>query len=112
MSILGRILKHAEQRGGGTVDVPEWGDESGPLVIHYDRVSLAHVAEAARAAAGNPVRQNVEIFVQVARGADGKPLFKRAEVLDLMDSADPMVLGRVMRQMGIVRTEAPDLEGN
>jgi len=103
VSALDKIRAHGNT-GGGVVLVPEWGDPDAPLEIHFRRLSLKDLAEAARAAPDNPVRQNVELFCLIAQTPDGRPLLRRIDALTLMDEADPAVLARVMREMGIVRT--------
>lgn len=110
-ALIDRVRAQAADKGG-VVQVPEWGDEQGPLAIHYGRISMRHISDAARMAPNDPVRQNVEMFCMLARDAAGKPLFGRAEAVTLMEDADPEVLGRIMKEMGIIREAAPDPGGN
>lgn len=105
MGALDRI-KAQGAAGGGVVEVPEWGDETGPLQVHFRRIMLRDVSEAARAAPDDPVRQNLEVFVRIARDAAGQPLFRLIDALELMDVADPAVMGRVLREMGVIRPAA------
>lgn len=110
MSLLDRIKAQGGRSEIRTLEVPEWGDEGAPLVIHFQTPSLNHLAASIEAGhGGNPIRQNVDIFCQIARDADGKPLFNRIDAIALMETADPRVLGRVMRQMDIIST-ADDAE--
>ncbi len=109
--ILDRIKEQGKRDQVRQVAVPEWGDAEGPLVIYYCPPTLSDVGKAAAVTAevkGNAVRQNVELFVLLACGADGHRMFKRIDVLALMDVADPDVLGRVMMEMGIVRAPVKD----
>lgn len=113
MSALDRI-KAQGARERGSVSVPEWGEtKAQPLVIHFRPVTLNDVAASIRVAPDNPVRQNVEMFCMVAQNADGTPMFKRIDAIDLMEQADPQILGRVMREMGIVHdASVADVEKN
>lgn len=109
MSALDKI-KAQGGRGGDRLEVtvPEWDD----LKIFYRKSNLNDLAEVIRAAPGNVVRQNVEMFVLLAQEADGKPMFKRIDVLELMEKADPEVLVRVFGEMGILAQRPEDVEKN
>lgn len=109
MSALDRIKAQNAAAGPLTVSVPEWGETDGtPLVIRYRKLTLNDVAAATQAAPTNSVRQNVEMFCILAQNEDGSQMFRRIDALELMEHADPMVLGRVMREMGIIRTPDPE----
>ncbi|CAN7585771.1 hypothetical protein LJR016_004318 [Devosia sp. LjRoot16] len=109
MSVLDRIKAQGARTGIADVKVPEWGESPDkPLVIYYRKPTLNDAAEALKAAPGNPIRQNVDVFCMIAQNADGSPMFKRIDGVDLMQAADPDVFGRLMREMGIIRTETPD----
>lgn len=109
MSPLDRIKAQHSTPGPLDVKVPEWGDGPGkPLVIRYRKLNLIDVDAAAQAAPNSTVRQNVELFCILAQNEDGSQMFKRIDALELMEHADPAVLGRVMREMGIIRTADPE----
>lgn len=114
MSILDRVKAQGGRADGLIVEVPEWGEPGQPLVIHYHRPNLNHIAAATEAGhAKSPVRLNVDIFCQIARDEAGKPLFSRMDALALMETADPLVLGRLLREMGIVAAgDELDIEKN
>lgn len=110
-SVLAKVRAHGKRDEWHQVEVPEWGDTAGPLVIHHHPPTLGDIGKAAAVTAevrGDAVRQNVELFVILARDAQGNPLFRRADVPELIETADPDVLGRVMLQMGIVRAPVKD----
>jgi len=98
MSILDRVKAHSDPTKVRTVEVPEWGDDSGPLVIHYTMVTLKELGET-RSTSTDPFRQNAEIICMKACGADGKPLFRRIDALDLMENAAPEVVMRIADAM-------------
>lgn len=103
MNLLDRAKAQGCRDEVRALEVPEWGDNGQPFVIYYQRPSLDHLASSIEAGhAKNPIRQNVDIFCQLAKDADGKPLCNRIDGAELMKSADPLVLGRIMREMGII----------
>ncbi len=109
MGALDKIRAHAAAPAERPfVDVPEWD----ALRIFYRKTTLNDVALALKLAPDNPVRQNVEMFVSVAEETNGEAMFRRIDVLELMEKADPNVLSRVMGEMGIVRASAEEIEKN
>lgn len=109
MSALDRIKAQGARTGIADVKVPEWGESPDkPLVIYYRKPTLNDSAEAMKAAPGNPIRQNVDIFCMIAQNPDGTPMFKRIDGVEMMQSADPVIMATVMQKMGIIRTETPD----
>lgn len=109
MSALDQVKAHGRRGETHTIEVPEWEG----MVIHYHRPTLDNAAHALEAAPRNQIRQNVDMFCQLACDAAGKPIFKRIDALELMAEADPQVLGRLMREMGIIGSETPeDIEKN
>ncbi len=106
MSALERIRAAAKARAGGVVVVPEWGD----LAVHYRPVKLGDVEAALAISRGSQVRQNIELFVRIAQDADGKPLFDRIDAIELLELLDPHVIGRVLRQVGIISDDAAAID--
>jgi hypothetical protein len=98
MSILDRVKAHADSKKVRTLEVPEWGEEGAPLVIHYTMVTLAELAQV-RSISPDPARQSAEIVCMKACNADGTPMFKRIDVLELMENAAPEVVLRIADAM-------------
>lgn len=99
MSLLDRVKAHADPTKVRTVEVPEWGEDGKPLVIHYTMLTLKELGEA-RSISADPFRQSAEIICMKACGSDGKPLFRRIDALDLMENAAPEVVMRIADAMG------------
>jgi hypothetical protein len=57
---------------------------------------------AAQEASKDPLRQNVEILCMKALDAEGKPLFRRIDAIELMKVASPIVLLRIAKAMGLL----------
>lgn len=104
--ILKSIRAHSQPERVRTIDVPEWGE-----VIHYRMVTLADMHETQRAAPDNPARQEAELICLKALKQDGTPMFKRIDVLVLLEEADPVVVRRIANAM-IGRKSADDIEKN
>lgn len=102
MSALDKVRAAAKARAGGMVVVPEWGN----LEVHYRPVKLGDVEAALAVSRGSQVRQNIEVFVRIAMDGGGKPLFEKIDALELLELLDPHVIGRVLRQVGIIADEA------
>lgn len=109
--LLDRIRAHAQPEATRRIEVAEWGDERGPLVITFSMVTMQDMAVAQAANPNAPLRQGVDLLCMKARGEDGKPLFSRADGIELMQMADPVVLNRVIGELG-QRLTAEEIEKN
>lgn len=111
-SVLDRAKAHYGAAELREIDVPEWGDESGPLVLGYRRATLRELADASQAADGNMVMTNAYIVAMKALGKDGKRLFNTADARELARTADPTVITRIAAAMapgaGAVTAETLD----
>lgn len=77
------------------IEVPEWGDESGPLVIHVRPTNMAQRSKLFKLAKEDELATAAETLVLRARDKDGAPLFSPKDAETLMTSCDPDVLVRV-----------------
>lgn len=117
-AILGHARAHFERLRGQRVEVPEWGDDAGPLVVHFDPLSLRARqrldARAGKVAGGDVNRGRLVALVVIlhARGADGALLFEdNAETLAAMENrVDPAVVARIAA--AILATSAEGDLGN
>lgn len=110
-SLLERIKAQSDDQDLKTIEVPEWGDGAGPLIIHYRKVTLADMSSARAVARDDPFRTNCEIICLKALDAEGKPMFKRLDALELMQHADPQIVVRIADAM-TVRPSAEAAEKN
>jgi hypothetical protein len=99
MSLIDRIRAQARPDELRSIEVPEWGEPGAPMVLHHRMVTLGDIEEARRAAPDKPLRQQVELICMKALDAEGKPLFKRIDALQLMEIADPVVIIRIGQLM-------------
>ena len=112
--ILKSIRAHSEPDKVRTISVPEWIDEASgqPLVIHHTMVTLGDLADAQLAAQGSALRIEAEVVCIKAEDENGKKLFRRIDVLELMQVADPVVLRRVANAMMGQSRSADDIAKN
>lgn len=108
MNILENAKKHFAQRQElrGPIEVPEWGDESGPLQVYYKAPNMKTRDEMTRALNDGGVGGVVIVLILMALDANGKPLFVKAQKPELMRSVDPLVIERITGEMD-VRTPDP-----
>lgn len=95
--ILTLARAHFDKMRGQTIEVPEWGDDSGPLVAHYDPPTL-RVRQAITHRAGKlESRQMALTVILCLKGADGKPVFRddAPTLAALEGQVDPKVVARV-----------------
>lgn len=112
MSAIERVAEHyAKLTGEGRQhhDVPEWGDEAGPLRIYWQPVTLRDLRRVRK----NGEADFAELLVLKAEDAAGQKLFdpmKDAAVLKA--KADAMVVTRIGLAMLSSVPSAADTEKN
>lgn len=102
MGVMDRVRAHARTTEVRQIVVPEWGDETGPLVVFHTPVTLGDLEAARSGADGKPngdMRANAELVCLKACDKDGRALFRRIDALALMSEADPVVVLRVAGMM-------------
>jgi len=95
MAVIDRIKAHFAGLKPEFIEVPEWGDENGPLVIYARRRSLEITSAIGNAMDKGSGHGIVETLIQLAVDQDGNKLFKPADRLELMKCAEKDVAQRV-----------------
>ena len=98
-ALLERIVARSSADTMRQIEVPEWGENGSPFIIHYKMVTLAELEQVRRTFPENAMRQNVEIICMKALDDAGKPHFARIDAVALMDSVDASLLLRISTQM-------------
>lgn len=96
-SVISRITQHYESQGVRTIEVPEWGDNDGPLVIYTAPFTLrdqSRIDFATRKSESN-VDALVEVLIQKCQNPDGSRMFTVADKKALREKADVDVVSRV-----------------
>jgi hypothetical protein len=101
-----RIKEHYESTRElkGPIEVDEWGEDGEPLEIYWRPMNLAQEDKIYNWINQGSVKSLIQTLITRALDAEGKPLFRQAEMKELYVHGDPEVIGRVCREM------APDRE--
>jgi len=96
--ILNRAKQHYKDKLNNeirTVEVPEWGDESGPLKIYVKPANLAIRDKIYKFASKGSLEALVETIILRAKDSDGLSLFTPADRKTFINDVDPDVIARV-----------------
>lgn len=97
MDAIDRITKHFDGFGVQTVEVPEWGDENGPLVIRFTPMTLAESQRLQRIGERDGTLSRLaDCLIMKALDAEGKKMFTIDHKHRLLNRADKDVLARVV----------------
>lgn len=99
-SIIDRAKSHYRELGERRIEVPEWGDESGPLVIFATPFTLAEKNKLYRLAKDDNLELLAYTLILKALDKDGNKLFTLEHKHALVNSVDSNVLARVAAQIG------------
>ncbi len=108
--ILAAARGHFDRLRRQTVEVPEWGTDGEPAVLHFDPPTLRQRQNLQHRGNKNGARTLALAVIMWAKDADGKPVFKD-DALTLAafeNEMDPAVIARVAGKMLGV-SEADDL---
>lgn len=103
MSLADNIRRRAALLANRVIEVPEWGDESGPGRIWCDPFTLADRARVAAWAGADQSEFAARVIVLKARDEAGNPAFDRADLPLLRgggpESAEAAVVMRVAAEI-------------
>ena len=100
MGVLENAKKHFDALGVNKIEVPEWGDENGPLIIYSEPCTLADKGKIkTRADRDGEINALVYILILKAQDAQGEKLFTIEDKQALKTKVDPDVLSRVVSQL-------------
>lgn len=106
---LAAATAHYDALRGQTVEVPEWGTDGAPLVIHFDPITAAQAQTVTRRAKGSDARATALAVILFAKDARGNALFSDdAPTLKAFENdVDPRVVARIGQAiLGVERGEA------
>lgn len=108
--VLQLATDHFDKLRGQKVEVPEWGEDGAPLVIHFDPVSLLKRQQIQSQAKGKEARMLALTVIKCAKFENGEAMFKdNAEVLGQFErKIDPKVVARIAAAM-LQMTDGDDL---
>jgi hypothetical protein len=94
-SVLDRVRSHAQPDAVRRLEVPEWGEDGKPLIIHYRMMTLDDMAVVNELDGPAWHKQAARIVVLKALDESGAPLFKMSDATALREGAAPDVVTRV-----------------
>lgn len=97
--LLQRIAADFEPNRRRTIEVPEWGKDGVPLVIHYDPITLADQVIVTELDGEVWPKRAARFVVMKSLKADGSKLFNMADATFLMTEAKPDVVNRIALAM-------------
>jgi hypothetical protein len=100
MAVIDRLKAQFADIGTRHIEVPEWGDESGPLIIYFKAMTLAEKQKLQTIGERDGfVARLADALIMKALDAQGNPIFTIEDKFALRHSVDPDVLARVVVQL-------------
>ena len=103
MDLIERIKAHYDGLGRKRIEVPEWGDEHGPLVIYARPMTLREKNRIfGRAEKGASLEALADLVILKAEDEEGRKLFRPEDRLALITHAEADVIARVAAEISAV----------
>lgn len=110
--IIDRARAHYAAHGAESLDVPEWGDEAGPLRVYWTPVTCAERQKITnRYKDGQSQEALVYVLILKACDAKGNPLFSLDDKPALMNGVDVAVVDRIASAI-LTAPSVDDMEKN
>ncbi len=108
MNILDNAKSHFKTRLDlrGPILVPEWGDGETPAEVFYKVPNMLTRSKMAKALDEDGLEGIVTVLILMALDANGEPMFKMPNRVELMRSVDPEIIQRITGEMD---TRNPDM---
>jgi len=102
-SIIGRATNHYKEKPLKRIEIPEWGDEEGPLVVYSEPFTLRDQGKIATVTKNQPESEVLaELLVMKLIDEDGNKVFTVEDKAALRTSVDAQVVARVATEiMGV-----------
>lgn len=100
-AILDLARAHFDNMRGQEIEIPEWGDDNGPLVAYYDPPTLRTRQTIQHRAGKSESRQMALTVLLSLKDEDGKVLFKddAPTLAALEGQVDPKVMARIAQKI-------------
>ena len=101
MNVMERAKAHYEPLKDEVriIEVPEWGDDEGPLKIHVWPANLVTRDRIYQAAKADTLESLAKALILRARTTDKLPIFEKTDTEALMRDVDPDVIQRVVSEI-------------
>jgi hypothetical protein len=112
MSAIDRAKAHFKSLQVKTIEVPEWGDENGPLIVYVEPFTLKDKSklQAVTRLGNSEADTLVELLVMKCLDKDGGKIFTIEDKPVLRNMVDASILERVSTE--IMRVDFKELEKN
>ena len=112
MKAIDQAKAHFKTLKTKTIEVAEWGDENGPLVIYVEPFTLKDKAklQAVTKVTGSEIDALVELVVMKSLDKNGEKLFTIEDKHALRNAVDSRILERISAE--IMRVDFEALEKN
>ena len=99
--VLDNVVGHFERTGTKVIEVPEWGDDNGPLMIYATAFTMDEQRRLRSKNKGDLDDPSVlvDLLILKALDSEGNKLFDLADKPTLMRKADANVLARVATEV-------------
>ena len=95
MDIIENAKQHFQQKETKHIEVPEWGDENGPLIIYAEPLTLNDKQRVYAKAKDGDLIALAFVLIWFAKDKDGEKLFTIEHKHALLNKVDPNVLARI-----------------
>ena len=106
MGVLDNAKQHFQEKETKHIEVPEWGDENGPLIIYAESLTLQDKQRIYKKAKEGELISLAYVLIWFAKDKDGEKLFTIEDKRALTTSVDPNVLANIANKI----LEAPEIE--
>jgi hypothetical protein len=108
---IDRAVAHFSAQEVRTIEVPEWGDDDGPLVIYVEPFTLREQGRLHKASnGGGDATVLADVLIMKCMDAEGNKMFDLGDKRALQTKVDAGVLARVATD--IMAVDPEELEKN
>ena len=94
--VIDRAVAHFSAQEIRTIEVPEWGDDDGPLVVYVEPFTLREQGRLAKASNGSgDATVLADVLIMKCMDADGNKMFGLDDKRAMQTKVDAAVLARV-----------------
>ena len=111
MRAIDRVSSHYKRAKNQVIEVPEWGDQTGPFKVFFDPTTPSQRARISDEFENLNAEAYVEVLVMKAQDENGEKLFNADDRHKLLTQADGAIIGRIALQM-LAPCDAGKLEKN
>jgi len=99
-SIIGRAVEHYKSQAVKRIEIPEWGDDDGALVVFCQPFTLRDQARIQQSTKGQPQAEALaEVVILKLVDENGEKVFSMDDKTKLRTQVDAQVLARVAGQI-------------